>query len=385
MKKIISIALLLFITGAHWAVGQNRKVNLQENLPFEEVLKQAQKENKFIFLDFGSITCKPCLYIKQHVLTVDSVADFINKRFVSVDYNLGKEKDRLRKLYHVVGEPVLLILDQKGTLMHRMAGKMEANEILPRFRQGLDTKNNLVALNKQYENGNREGQFILKYLETLFIANDIEIKNRVTSEYLAGPVENLRKKEYFDVWHRYDENILSREMLYVFDNREEFYELFGQAKIDTKIRRLYSGKVRSYLYGHNPPSEDPNYYTLLQYLQNTDFPEASEWLVYLWPAETKYKDWVEMAERVNTAYAFNIIKGKSGDLFKEMMITQYEMYCNTPDGLQYAVKWCDDLKEGADQEYLAKLDKRKGFLANKIERVKKEKPEEIIWTDGSEK
>lgn len=82
------------------------------------VLKRAKAENKHVFLDFGSFTCGPCQFIKKEVFTIDSVADFINERFVSVDYMDGAEKDRLRSLYKVVGEPVLLILDNDGNLMH---------------------------------------------------------------------------------------------------------------------------------------------------------------------------------------------------------------------------------------------------------------------------
>jgi len=380
--KLEAYVLFAIVIASISAVhAQNRKVNLQENLPFEEVLKQAQAEDKYIFLDFGSLTCKPCLYIKQHVLTLDSVADFINPRFVSVDYNLGAEKDRLRKLYNVIGEPVLLILDKHGNLMHRMVGRMEGDELMARFRQGLDTDNNLVALMAKYDRGARDVGFIMQYLETLRISRDVDIMNAVLKDYLSGPLENLKKPEIYDVFLKYNEDLLSREMLYVFDNRTEFYELFGARALDAKIRNLFMNKSRFYLYGHNPPADDPNFHRLLEYVQKTDFPDASEWLVYLRPAKYKYKDWVAMAEEVDKAFDFNIIKGWSGDSFKEMMVTQFMMYCDDADALQYAVRWCEDLKEDANADRIANLEKSQARVLDKIARVEKDKSGDIEWTD----
>lgn len=112
MKQFLQLCLLLILLSTSYA--QNRKVDLKENLPFKEVLAMAKQQNKLIFLDFGSLTCTPCMYLKKIIFTVDSVADFINERFVSVDYNVGAEKKRLSDLYGVDSEPVLLILDQQG-------------------------------------------------------------------------------------------------------------------------------------------------------------------------------------------------------------------------------------------------------------------------------
>ncbi len=64
-----------------------------------------------------------CLFIKNKIFTIDSIADFINERFVSVDYTEGSEKKRLSKIYEVYTEPVLLICDANGKVMHRMEGK----------------------------------------------------------------------------------------------------------------------------------------------------------------------------------------------------------------------------------------------------------------------
>ncbi|MBL1409795.1 thioredoxin family protein [Sphingobacterium faecale] len=371
--------LLAILVGLSMNIGlfaQNRKVDLKENLPFEEVLKMAKAQDKYIFLDFGSLTCKPCLYIKKFVLTLDSVADFINARFVSVDYNQGAEKDRLRKLYNVVGEPVLLILDQDGNFMHRMAGRVEGNELMERFRQGLDLQNNLVALEKQYNSGVRDKDLILKYLKTLQQAGEVGRMNKVYHEYTSGSLENLKKPEYFDVFYAYNDDVGSEEVLYMTENWQEFGKLFGSGKIDSKINKLFSLHSLKYLYGHTNPKEDPTFGKILNFLQKSQHPRASEWLCYLVPAQYKYEDWPRMAQEVDNIYKYNLLKGKAGVSFKDMMVTQFVMYCHDPEALVYGVKWCKELSEEADE-------KAKQNYQNTIktfeERISKGKPEELEW------
>ena len=377
---VLSSACLLLITGdVHQLKAQNRKVDLKENLPFAEVLKMAKEKKKLIFLDFGSITCKPCMYIKKEVLTLDSVADFINERFVSVDYNIGAEKDRLRKLYAVVGEPVLLILDQNGVLMHRMAGKVDGRQLMLRFRQGLDVKNNFVALTSSYNKGTRDAQFVLKYLETLFNASETETMNKVVKEYLQGPVERIKEPGVWSVFYKYDQDIASREMMYMFDNREEFYKLFGKDNVDGKINKLYSEKSIYYLYGHKPPIEDPKFRLILDYLRKTDYPRASEWLCYLVPAQYKYKDWNKLGQEIDNIYSFNVLKGRAGSSFKDMMLTQYMMYCDDLKAMKYPIRWSEELLNtaGSDAE-------KKRYAASRTSLLEKEKnfdKEKLNWTD----
>ncbi|SDK09765.1 Thioredoxin-like [Pedobacter sp. ok626] len=378
-SQLIGVVLFLTWSMSNMAYAQNRRVDLKENLAFDDVLKMAKEKNKLIFLDFGSITCKPCLYIKKEVLTLDSVADFINERFVSVDYNVGKEKDRLRKLYKVEGEPVLLIMDQNGVLMHRMAGKVDGQQLMQRFKQGLDPKNNFVALSKSYAEGNREAKFVLKYLEALHNASETEKMNQVVSKFLEGPVERIKDPDVWKVFYKFNQDLASREMMYMFDNRLEFYKLFGQSMVEGKINKLYSEKSIFYLYGHKPPIDDPKFSIVLNYARKTDYPKATEWLCYLVPAEHKYKDWTKVGQEVDQIYSFNILKGRAGSSFKDMMVTQFIMYCNDGKALQYPIRWCDELiAERPVESEQKRLREHKKSLQERALNPEKDK---LNWTD----
>lgn len=326
-----------------YGTAQNRSIDLKENLPFEKVLKLAKKENKLIFLDFGSVTCLPCLYLKKKIFTIDSVADFVNPRFVSVDYNKGKEKERLSKLYGVDSEPVLLILDKKGNLMHRMVGKCESDELLARFKQGLDVRSNLVAQEVQYSTGDRNPEFLLSYLETLHIAKYTDKMNALIQEVLAGPLERLKDKRFWDLFVRYNDDPMSREMIYVFDNREEFSKLYTKKVVENKINRHFSAKVNYYIFGHKAPANQEGFNEMVTYLQNTSYERATEWLAFLLPARYKFTDWVQMAKEIDNSLAFNILKGKQRETYLKMMAEQITWYSQDTSAFHYAVKWIDHL------------------------------------------
>ena len=157
MKRVILTSLFVTILQIVM-VGQNRKIELLKNEPFEKASAMAKKEKKLLFLDFGSPRCSPCLFMKNNIFTIDSVADFVNARFISVDYTEGEEKSRLSQIYSVNTEPVFLIVDADGNLMHRTEGKSTAAEMLERFRQGIDPTRNLTAMNKKYDLINLAGK-----------------------------------------------------------------------------------------------------------------------------------------------------------------------------------------------------------------------------------
>lgn len=360
MKRIITILLMLSFFGGTEA--QNRKVNLLMNKPFENVRKLAKKEKKLIFLDFGSPRCSPCLFMKNNIFTIDSVADFVNERFISADYTEGEEKKRLAKIYEVYTEPVFIIVDSDGNLMHRTEGKSTAGEMLERFRQGIDKKNNLVTQNLEYENGRRDADFIISYIKTLHIAGLREKKQAVLANIFTRdfPLDSLTNKSYWNLYVKYDESAVSRQTLYVMDNMKKFIDMFGEKQVLSKIDVLYGARARIYIFGQKAPIEDPEFEIILKYAQKSDHPRASIWLTYLIPAKYKFSDWTQMAKEIENAIAFNILKGDERYQYKKMMSEQLAWYCEDVKALPYSIKWIDELLPTVNEE------KQKSLIETKV-------------------
>lgn len=372
MKHISALTLILIISGVGYS--QNRSVNLLKNESYEEVAKLAKKENKLLFLDFGSPRCSPCLYMKNNIFTIDSVADFVNKYFISADYTEGDEKKRLSQIYGVYTEPVFLIVDPSdGQLMHRTEGRSTAGEMLERFRQGMDRENNLSAQNRDYENGRRDPAFILSYINTLHIAGLRDQKQSVLKNIFTDdfPLDSLTRPGYWELYRKYDESATSPQTLWVMDHLKQFCDLFGEKAVNSKIDVLYGSSARIYIFGKIAPIDDPQFKTIIEYAQKSDHPNASKWLTYLVPARYKFSDWVKMAKEIENAMSFNILKGDERFFYKKMMSEQLAWYCNDINALSYSIKWIDELLQGnPDQDKRESLTETRQSVVSKIENLK---------------
>lgn len=371
--KAFFILWLIFFLGFSGGKAQEKKVKMIKDESVSQVFKQAKRERKHVLLDFGSPRCSPCLYIKNKIFTIDSIADFINSHFVVADYTQGEEKERLSAIYHVYTEPVLLILDTQGNLMHRMEGKCTPSEMMERLRQGLDTQNNLAAQEEKYIRGNRSSDFLIAYLETLHVAGLTEQKLRVLTDIFSPSfeLEQLKEPKFWDIFVRYNESPVSREGCYVFGHREEFYDLFGKDAVEAKINNMFNVKLRTYTYGHTPPMKSEEYRKILSLLQHTAYPESSAWLAYLMPVQYKFKDWQAMAKAIQAAIDFNILKGEAKQTYMLVMSRQICWYADDSSALQYALCWIEEVIACAKPEALSGLEEEKMQILQKINDLKK--------------
>ncbi|MEN6618139.1 MAG: hypothetical protein ABFC28_01345, partial [Rikenellaceae bacterium] len=280
---------------------------------------------------------------------------------------------RLSKIYDVYTEPVFLIIDSDGKLMHRTEGRSTAGEMLERFRQGIDKKNNLAAQNQEYDGGRRDVNFIISYVNTLHIAGLREKKQVVLTNIFTPdfPLDSLTSESYWSLYLKYDESAVSRQTLYVMDNMKKFIELFGEKAVLSKIDQLYGSKARIYIFGKKAPIEDPEFETVLKYAQKSDHPKASVWLTYLVPAKYKFSNWPQMAKEIDNALEFNILKGEERYQYKKMMSEQLFWYCDDVTALPYSIKWIDQLLLLVDAEKQTSLLETKAGVIEKIKRLYK--------------
>ena len=363
-----SILCILLVVNFLFLEAQNRKVDMLKDRPVSEIFNKAKKERKYVLLDFGSPRCGPCLYIKNQIFTIDSVADFINEHFVSADYTQGEEKKRLSKIYGVYLEPVILITDIKGNLMHRMEGKCSATEMLERLKQGLDKEKNLVALQKKYEKGERDVKFLISYLETLHIAGLREEKAEILKNIFPADfdLELLKTTEYWELFLRYNESPVTKEACFVFKNRSDFYKLFGENIVRGKFNSMFGGRVRMYTYGQVPPMDIEEYRKMLNLLQDSDYENSTEWLAYLVPAQYKFKDWKAMVKAIQAVIDFNVFLGKEKYTYMIMLSRQICWYSDDIYALQYALKWMDIVISKASKKDLAALNEERKMIVDKV-------------------
>ena len=169
MKKIFYIILFhsFLFANAQETKKEQPTINFL-SAPFKEVLKQAAKEDKLIFIDCYTSWCAPCKWMDKFVFVEKEVFTFYNKSFVNVKLDMEKgEGPEIGKKYGVKSYPTYLYINSKGELVHKSSSKMSAAEFINEAKNALDPKKALGILEKRYEDGAITNNEMLEYTVAL--------------------------------------------------------------------------------------------------------------------------------------------------------------------------------------------------------------------------
>lgn len=242
VRKIIVI--VLFMVSTHILMGQEEQVGIRfmDNWPWEEVLKQAKRQNRMIFMDCYTVWCGPCKALAKTVFPQKEVGDFFNAHFVNVKYDMEKGDGKmLREKYgrYIIGFPSLLLLNPNGEVVHQMAGFHVAEELVAGMKAGLEG-NTLAVLRERYENGERDFKTVRDYVKALngaFQRGDI--KKIVVDFVETIPVEKLLDPEIWAMVGKYITNPETDAYKFVLENMEHYqYQLnVNRYKLEQQLQK----------------------------------------------------------------------------------------------------------------------------------------------------
>lgn len=166
MKKLIIAVITLCCLSIGLKAQQESKSITFTQGTLKEVLSQAQKTNKLVFIDCYTSWCGPCKMMDKYVFTNDTVATYFNKTFIN--YKLDMEKGEGREVaaqYKVASYPTYLFLDGTGKLVHHSAGRMPAADFIAIAEKASNPAESSLAIEERYAAGDRSPELVLKYVE----------------------------------------------------------------------------------------------------------------------------------------------------------------------------------------------------------------------------
>lgn len=129
-QAIVSVIVVFGLFHPEIAAAQARSIQFESGT-WEEIKAKATRENKLIFLDAYASWCRPCKWMEQNVFTNDSVADYMNARFINAKIDMEKgEGTDLAILYRVTLYPSLLFIDGNGKLIQRATGAHDVQQFI---------------------------------------------------------------------------------------------------------------------------------------------------------------------------------------------------------------------------------------------------------------
>ena len=238
-KENKSITILFFLTAllfSNTAYSQGIKF---EHGTWAEVKSQAAKEKKLIFVDVYTEWCGPCKKMAKEVFPLKSVGNYYNANFVN--YKIDAEKGEgieIAKKYGVASYPTYLYLDENGKLLHRKSAVAKEKEFIELAKIAKDPERRFAPLEEEFEKGNRNRDFVLKYFVALRKAGgSVDPKLGV---YLEGlKKDELLTEETYKLIEKYGNNIRGKVFEILINNFESYAKLVGKDRVVKKISRRY--------------------------------------------------------------------------------------------------------------------------------------------------
>lgn len=265
MKKIFYIILFhsfLFSNGQETNKKQET-INFV-SAPFKEILKQAEKENKLIFIDCYTSWCAPCKWMDKFVFVEKDVFTFYNKSFINVKLDMEKgEGPEIGKKYGVKSYPTYLYINSKGELIHKSSSKMSAPEFINEAKNALDPKKALGLLEKKYEDGQITNNEMLDY--TIALNHLRDPKTDAVLKKLLSRVDNSWLKTVAG-W-KLIENFVNEDDSELFQvlnsNKAHFINLAG---LDA-VKKVYQKPLQRNLYKSSKEQNEALFFKQLDSLK----------------------------------------------------------------------------------------------------------------------
>lgn len=224
------------------------RVDFRENPLWEDVLNDASKTGKIVFLDGFTTWCAPCKKMDKEVFTRPEIANFFNQKFINVKYDMESPIGQmLKERYGVKAYPTYLFISAEGREIHRIVGAhTKGNDFYNWSKMAVSEGRSRSELEKRYNNGERNPAMMFDYMLALRMAAEQELEKEITKNYLALMTkDHFMDKSYWEAVKLFLYDPISREFKIIIDNREEIGEAVGLKDVDDKIYETIDLQIKT--------------------------------------------------------------------------------------------------------------------------------------------
>lgn len=224
MKKLLALCIALFsLVNVHAEDG----IQFSHG-SWKEILSQAKKENKLVFIDVYTSWCGPCKMMAAEVFPQQIVGDKFNASFIN--YKIDAEKGegvQIAKQFEVKAFPTYLFVNGDGQLIYRTSGYMPAASFLNEANIAQKAKNDPKPIAKwqdEYNSGKRSKDFLLAYMKK---RSNLKLPSAEITEDVFSKLakQDLQSKDIISSLIYFDPNVQfipgGRAFTYVLNNYKE--------------------------------------------------------------------------------------------------------------------------------------------------------------------
>jgi thioredoxin-related protein len=140
-----------------------------DNLNWQQLLKKAKKENKYIFVDCFTTWCGPCKKMDKDVYANDSVGDLLNTKFISMKVQMDSTKGdneftrswyktakEIGTAYRIAAYPTFLFFAPNGEIVYKDFGYKMPATFMQTVQNALTPSKQYYALLRSYKKGKKD-------------------------------------------------------------------------------------------------------------------------------------------------------------------------------------------------------------------------------------
>lgn len=250
LKSILTTILVAFAALTANAQGMDF---MPEGSLFKDAIAKAQKENKMIFLDCYTSWCGPCKALAANVFPDKEVGDYMNPKFVCIKIDMEKgEGPELNRKFEVSAYPTMIIFNKNGEEIGRIVGGGSKELFLSRVKDK-SVDSGVAAMDKRFDDGDRDPQFLMKYVATLGASYKRERANEVAEAILKGKESTFAEDSVLtDVFMKHISNPFSPAFLTVAKNPAPLIKTINRPRIvEAKINQVWMNYPRSLIMEKN--------------------------------------------------------------------------------------------------------------------------------------
>lgn len=139
--KCFSLFLLVIVLTLNACAQQKQKsphsIIFTEGT-FNNALKQAAAQHKYLFVDAYASWCGPCKLLKATTFHNKKAADFYNANFVNISIDMEKgEGPQLAQEWGITAYPTLIVFASNGRPLSGTMGYMDADDLIKFGKQAI--------------------------------------------------------------------------------------------------------------------------------------------------------------------------------------------------------------------------------------------------------
>jgi thioredoxin-related protein len=210
---VMMLPLFLFAQNLNHVKSDSVKKGcvFEEELKWNQILRKAQSENKYIFIDCYATWCGPCKKMEREVFSVNKISNALKEKFISVRVQADTSNQdnehvkewysdarKIIQRYKVTSFPTFLFFSPSGEFVHADIGYRDEDQFLALINVAVDSQKQLYTLIEQYKNGRKDYKKMPYLIDaTRSIIKDKELATVMAQDYLNNHLYQTKDSEIF--------------------------------------------------------------------------------------------------------------------------------------------------------------------------------------------